>query len=279
LTDVYVVELNKFHPRPFVFSEAADCLTSSLRELGLSVTHVYEGGQPGLMLVLGLFQTPADIALFPPDRTILFNFEILNSQSVVVTHSYRELLNRYRVIDYSDQNLVRRPISAPASAVWPVVPPPISATPRLDDRLTDVLFFGSSNTRRSEMLDRLGQRGIRVERVSGAYGIELRPALTRARLVLNLHYYEDAVFPPLRVVGPYALGLPIVMEASHFSVGCDWTHSGIRLAHYDELLAACERELEASTHSPSVYEQRTRFRSELQSVFETRARAFLGAIV
>lgn len=279
MPDIYIVELNKFHPRPFVFSEAASCLATSLRDIGLSVEHVYEGGQPGLMMVLGLFQTPTDPGLFPPDRTLLFNFEILNSQSVMVTQGYRELLNRYRVIDYSDQNLVGRPPSAPATVIWPVVPLPITSLPPPSHRTTDLLFFGSMNQRRKLLLDRIERRGIRVERVAGAYGSELRPALARARVVLNLHFYEEAVFPPLRVVGPYALCLPIVMETSHFSKGCDWSRSGIRLSHYNGITEAVESEMDAPSDGVSVYQHRTRFRSELQSEFERRARAFLGSIL
>ena len=63
----------------------------------------------------------------------------------------------------------------------------------------DVLFVGSLNDRRRTVLDALEAKGAKVERVFGVYGPERDGWLARAKICLNLHFYEARVFEVVRV--------------------------------------------------------------------------------
>jgi hypothetical protein len=115
-----------------------------------------------------------------------------------------------------------------------------------------------------------------VEVVAGAYGHELAPAVRRAKLVLHVHFYEQALFPVARVLQPVMMGVPVVCETSVFSELNDWSHSGVVFAHYAHLAETCRDLLDA----PERMVQRARLsRDFVQHIdfakpFERVVRAF-----
>jgi hypothetical protein len=241
-----VVELNPHAPRPFAFTEVALCLRDSLRFAGLQSDHRINIANPeAVCIVLGAvppLNGPLD--QLDPRKTLVFNFEQLGSTSSIVGPEYLHWLGRWLVLDYHSRNVdFLRRVNGPGQAVLelPIVPgPSLAFRPDLPpEKSVDVLFFGSPNERRTALLHRLEQVGLRVEIVAGAYADELTPAIRRARLVLHVHYYETGLFPVARILQPVAAGVPIVCESSVFSAGCDWSGSGIMFAPYDKLVDAC----------------------------------------
>lgn len=247
-----VVELNPHAPRPFAFTEVALCLRDSLRLAGLqSDVHVNTASPEANCIVLGAVPPlPETLERLDPRRTFIFNFEQLGSSSAIAGRAYLDWLSRWMVLDYHSCNVeFLHRVNGPRQTVLelPIVPGPSLAF-RLDlppEKSVDVLFFGSPNDRRTALLDRLEEAGLRVEVVAGAYAQELTPALRRARLVVHIHYYETGLFPVARVLQPVADSVPVVCEASVFSDGCDWSGSGILFAPYDDLVDACRRLLAA----------------------------------
>lgn len=243
-----VVELNPHAPRPFAFTEVALCLRDSLRAAGLQSNHrVNIANAQGVCMVLGAvppFNGPLE--QLDPRKTLVFNFEQLGSTSTIAGPEYLHWLRQWIVLDYHSRNVdFLRRVNGPGQAVLelPIVPGPSLAF-RLDlppEKSVDVLFFGSPNERRTALLHRLEDAGLRVEIVAGAYAEELAPAIRRARLVLHVHYYETGLFPVARILQPVAAGVPIVCESSVFSAECDWSGSGILFAPYDSLVDACRR--------------------------------------
>src|SRR5690606_30313185 len=51
-------------------------------------------------------------------------------------------------------------------------------------------------------------------RCSEVFGDEMRREIKRARLVINLHYYENALLEMPRIQECISLGVPVVSEAS-----------------------------------------------------------------
>lgn len=78
----------------------------------------------------------------------------------------------------------------------------------------DVLFYGdSTNERRKFILNELGQRfNLRV--IGNVFGQELYLSLLSARVVVNLHYYDNALLETTRIHECLALGIPVVSEWS-----------------------------------------------------------------
>src|SRR4029450_4294855 len=62
----------------------------------------------------------------------------------------------------------------------------------------DLLFHGSLNARRRQVLGRLAAEGMAVKSVFGVYGPERDALIARSRIVLNMHYYTTQIFEIVR---------------------------------------------------------------------------------
>ncbi|MFM8898673.1 MAG: methyltransferase domain-containing protein [Burkholderiales bacterium] len=83
------------------------------------------------------------------------------------------------------------------------------------EKAYDVLFYGDSNSspRRRAMLDTLRQHfDVRV--CSEVFGQEMLDEISRARVVINLHYYENALLEMPRIQECLSLGVPVVSESA-----------------------------------------------------------------
>lgn len=243
---VNVIELNRYAPRPFVFTDLALCLRDSIRAAGFASNVLVNESDPRFAsIVLGA--TPAlepFVEGLDPNRTAVLNLEQLGSNSALAGPGYRRWLRERIVVDYHSSNvdyLKRENGDAQKVLELPLVPSPTIGHVRepIVAKTVDVLFFGTRNKRRLEIIRQLEAEGISVEVVAGAYGRELAPAILRARIVLHVHFYETALFPIVRVLRPVIHGAPIVCEASAFSAHSDWSDSGIRFAGYESLVGAC----------------------------------------
>lgn len=78
----------------------------------------------------------------------------------------------------------------------------------------DILFYGDVNSpRRQLMLKALGDKfKLRIE--GNLFGEQLHQAIRSARLVVNIHYYEDALLETTRIYECLSLGIPVVSESS-----------------------------------------------------------------
>lgn len=89
--------------------------------------------------------------------------------------------------------------------------PGFSATPL--GALT-VLFYGDPHSpRRAKFLQEL-QRTVDVQVIDKTYGCALYEKLARASLVVNIHYYEQALLETTRLSECLSLGVPVVSEAA-----------------------------------------------------------------
>lgn len=78
----------------------------------------------------------------------------------------------------------------------------------------DVVFYGDANAPRRKMfLDEIGKR-FKLLVVSEVFGDALYHELSRAKVVVNIHYYENALLETTRVYECLSLGLNVVSESS-----------------------------------------------------------------
>lgn len=241
-----VVEINPYHPRPFVFTELALCLRDALRQCGYLSRHLVNEVDPAVPAIVFV---PTDgwqdfVAGLDPARTVLFNMEQLGSDAPWTRDGYVEALARWTVADYNSANIAfLRQANGEAQRAHeiPVVPGPsvVFAGDRTIERCVDILFFGTLNPRREAVIERLRAAGLVVETVAGAYAWELTPALQRARILLHVHFYETRLFPVARMLQPVAAAMPVVCETSVCPQLADWHGSGMVFADYDDLVPAC----------------------------------------
>ena len=79
----------------------------------------------------------------------------------------------------------------------------------------DVVWIGCLNPRRQRILDGLRSRGLSVVEVPwSVYGRQRNTIVARARVLLNMRYYEDGLFPVLRSAYAAANSIPCVAEIS-----------------------------------------------------------------
>jgi hypothetical protein len=138
-------------------------------------------------------------------------------QSDWFTKRYRELLEgAWAVWDYSLVNFRRlrqhnhryRCLTLGCGSSW--LDPSIE--PREPEY--DVLFMGQINDRRRSILDQLKSRGARCLVLENSWGLDRLRAIRNSRLVVNIHYYDEAVLEAVRLSYVLSTGALTVSEAS-----------------------------------------------------------------
>lgn len=134
----------------------------------------------------------------------------------------------------------------------------------------DILFYGDTNCeRRRHYLEQLGQR-FNVHIASGVFGDDLTRLVKSAKLVINLHYYENALLETTRIYEVLSLGTPIVSEESvdiaehtHLIDIVDFSPIGDieamaekieRLLNESEYYANRKKVIAAFTHSDNMFD-------------------------
>jgi SAM-dependent methyltransferase/GR25 family glycosyltransferase involved in LPS biosynthesis len=78
----------------------------------------------------------------------------------------------------------------------------------------DVLFYGDANCpRRKKIIDALSLK-FRIHIASEVFGNDILNLISQAKVVLNIHYYENALLESTRIFETLSLGVPIVSETS-----------------------------------------------------------------
>jgi SAM-dependent methyltransferase len=120
------------------------------------------------------------------------------------------------VVDYDPHNV---PAYAADAADVPIAPMGFAPylqgdTPLpLEERLIDLLFFGSVNPRRRALLERIEALGLQVAMFdSPLYGPERDAFIAQAKAVVNMHFYPSARFEQVRVAHCLSLGTPVISE-------------------------------------------------------------------
>ena len=157
----------------------------------------------------------------PNDRTIMFQMEQGRVSHWFNPEYIRKLNSSLGVLDYSVENIrflrengleMRQLYHVPIRPV--ALRPATDATQNPAARDIDVLFYGAINSdRRRKYLDALSKNfNLRVE--SNIFGDELRALLRRAKVVVNVHFYEDALLETTRISEALSLGARVVSESA-----------------------------------------------------------------
>lgn len=162
-----------------------------------------------------------DASLTQRYTCIFVNLEQLGEGGAKVSEEYMQLLSRSAVVDYDADNV-------PAYTTYiedvPIVPflnapylkPEVSLP--LAERPIDVLFIGSMNERRRDMINRIESTGAKVVLFdSPLYGPERDEFIKQAKCVFNAHFYASSRFEQARVSHCLSLGTPVVSERSELA--------------------------------------------------------------
>jgi hypothetical protein len=216
-----------------VFTEQAAVMRDALIALGheAKVTTMYSEIS-GRVIVFGahLFHMIDSVVL--PDDTILFNSEHFDTGSIFSGDEYLQVLRNFEVWDCSSETvefLAEKGIRVKHCDLG-YMPCLSSIKPEFED--IDVVFCGSMNERRQKIMDDLKAAGVGVVPIFG-YGDWRDRYLARARIVLNLHYYDRRIFEIFRCSYLMANKKCIVSEAV---ADQQPYYDGISFAEYDGLV-------------------------------------------
>lgn len=237
---VIISPANYRHSAAFV--EVAESLHYGIRACGYSVSTGYNDFVPGAVhIILGSNLMPRQGIKDLPPGTILYNLEQLADDSPWVNNGLANLFQRYETWDYSKRNLEHLKKYGCEGTYVPIgVVPELSRIQPAVEQDIDVLFYGSGNQRRVDLLNKLREKGLNVVHAFGVYGAERDALIARAKLVINIHLYETQIFEIVRVSYLLANHKAVVADAdpasSELPAGIE---NAIALAPYDELPELC----------------------------------------
>ena len=146
-----------------------------------------------------------------PSGSIIFNLENVPGQVNPA------LWSEHEIWDASLRNISRYPTGLKVTHVPMGYEPSMKRFERrpVEERDIDVVFCGYPNERRLSVLDSLRYRGIKVAVPDyNTWGKDRDKVIARAKLALDMRYYDDGIFPTLRSLHLVANGMPVVAETS-----------------------------------------------------------------
>ena len=155
----------------------------------------------------------------PFEKMISFQME-QSISSRWFTDNYLDILSHsFSVLEYATHNfpfLKSKGIAYPHLYYLPVGGiSGFGQVPKLSTKIIDVLFYGDSlsSPRRQRMLSALSSKfNIRIE--NDLFGSPMEQAIREARVVINLHYYENALLEVPRIWECLSLGTMVVSESA-----------------------------------------------------------------
>lgn len=207
-------------PKQYIHSEAfrevAEMLQYGLRSAGHIASILENTVDPSVNnIILGAhLLSHKDVAAIP-HGSIIYNLEQLGASHL--PPQYYDLSRKHLIWDYSPVNLAKweqHPCAFPPNLVEIGFVPELRRIVSQAEQDIDVLFYGSLNQHRLEILRQLEAVGIKVHSAFGVYGKERDRLIARSKIVLNLHYYKAQLFEIVRVSYLLSNSKAVVSEPS-----------------------------------------------------------------
>ena len=251
------VTITRIKPANYIHDAAFDpvvtALVTTLHAKGHeTLVSLNKFSDKGLNIVIGahLLENPG--VLLERDNAVVYNFEQFDTSSGWFTNNYVSLLKAKPYWDYSTVTIDTMKKAHPEAKATHV---PFAYAPVLDysyvrrdvfrvkPKDIDVLFFGSMNDRRAKVIDELKHMGLNVQAVFGVYDQELSVLIHRAKIVLNMHYYDSSVFEAVRVIPLLASRIAVVSEKSVDDDNYKYLDqtAGVLVTEYHKLAFVCKQ--------------------------------------
>ncbi len=248
-----VIALKKMHicilsPSNYSHSSAYDELAAQIcyaaRELGYDVNvKKNEFYRDRLNIILGAQHLPKTERGKLPPNAVVFNTEQLQACNSAWRDNILQVDSRVRFWDYSDRNIdtLSREGRSNIFKFEFGYQRQLDRIVQAREKDIDVLFYGSISTRRQEALGLIERAGVRVKRLFNVYGRERDSYISRARLVLNLHAYEDQILEIVRISYLMINGIAVVSEKNQNTECNEALSTGICCAPVEALPAELTR--------------------------------------
>ena len=176
-----------------------------------------------------------------PKSSIIINTEQLYNDFLPEHELIYSWAENFEVWDYSDRNIIRfndRGIKN-IKLLRLGFQKELMRLDHSKDKDVDILFYGSMNERRKNILDQLIVKGLTVKILFGIYGKERDAWIERSKLVINHHYYQSQIFEVVRVFYLLTNSVAVVGEVNDTTSIDHIYKEGIHPVQYDGLVEAC----------------------------------------
>jgi hypothetical protein len=176
-----------------------------------------------------------------PADSIIFNLEQFDQRSAWFRPDYLSLLSEYPLLDYSRKNLLALRNSGLAHAQLLEIgySPVLTRIPAAAAQDIEVLFYGSNNDRREQVLAALESAGVNLHYLWDVYGVERDAMIARSKIVLNMHAFDANIFEIVRVSYLLSNGACVVSEGNPDDPDVQGLVGGLELVPYPLLVQRC----------------------------------------
>lgn len=225
------------------FDEIGETLLFGLQDLSLTARLSVNAIDPeACNIILGANLLDPSTFTQLPKNTIIYNFEQLGTKSCWNTPELRWLLTHYQVWDYSPENmqyLKTLDMDHPPKLAPLGYCEALNRIAKSEHQDIDVLFYGSLNERRKMVLEALQQAGLKVVHLFGTYGEERDAHIARAKVVLNVHFYDSMIFETARVSYLLANKKAVVSEIGPNTHVDAALQGALSLVPFEDLVTTC----------------------------------------
>lgn len=227
------------------FAELAELLMYSIRDAGHPAqiqTNQFVQGAVNILVGAHLLDVSALRAV--PEGTIILNTEQLTG----VGEKWLEQLTGWfesglEIWDYSPANIdVIKALGAEKVRYLPIgFQKELQRVNISVEQDIDVLFYGSINERRRDILNQIEAKGLNLKVLMGVYGKERDQWIARSKVILNHHFYESQIFEIVRVSYLLTNAKAVVAEVNPETVIEDRFRKGVIDVPYAGLVdAVCD---------------------------------------
>lgn len=175
-----------------------------------------------------------------PIDSVIINMEQLYDGSMWITESYLNLLRNYEVWDYNQSNVnwIEKKINKKVKLIQLGYSQVMETVPLNNVEEIDVLFYGGLNQRRLAIYEQLRKHPEikNVQFKSGLWGAEKDYFISKAKIVLNLHFYDACLFEYPRVIQLLNNKKFVITETSSNQQEYDFINQGLVICDYHKIV-------------------------------------------
>lgn len=225
------------------FTELAELIGYSLQDLGhrtaIGTNQIFNDATN---IIIGCHLL--NPALIPnlPKSSIILNTEQVYSDSTEWNTNIFKWASAFETWDYSKRNIEKfRELLGHNKTKYMQIGyhPRLSRIKRTETQDIDILFYGSLNDRRQSIINLLRQAGLNVRAEFGIYGAERDELISRAKVVLNLHFYKSEIFEIVRVFYLMTNEKAVIGEVNQTTSIEPCYLEGIYRSDYNHLVESC----------------------------------------
>ncbi|MBU3550122.1 hypothetical protein ICN13_02055 [Polynucleobacter sp. MWH-Berg-3C6] len=226
----------------YAFIELGELIFFSLKELGYEVSIGFNNLTFNVKnILIGCHLLDPSYIKQVPKSTIIVNTEQIYNDTTSWNSNIFVWVKNFEVWDYSELNIEKlKSLGVDRVKLLKIgYQKELRRINMSTNKDIDVLFYGSINERRAEIINGLINRGLRVKTLFGVYGKERDEWIGRSQIVLNHHYYNSHIFEIVRVFYLLSNSIAVVGEVNDSTSISSLYKEGIYPSKYEDLVDSC----------------------------------------